>query len=243
MGFAIQLGFLRYPGRAWTPDESMPAPMLRFIADQVGVSTGRLAGYAARDETRREHLAELLATFGWRTFGLREHREMSTWLLTLARGTDRGLALVKALLEELRQRRILAPALSVLDRLASAVRHRARREAYRALTVDLSPEQRVRLDELLTPYPDSRLTHLGWLRQAGGAPNPANILKGIGRLTVLRNLGIPGDWALRVHQNRLAANGPRRGQHGRRAPPGIRRRTAARDVGGGGPGHDGDAHR
>jgi hypothetical protein len=128
---------------------------------------------------------------------------MSAWLLTLARGTDRGLVLVKALLEELRRRRILAPALSVLDRLASAVRHRARREAYRALTVDLSPGQRVRLDELLTSYPDSRLMHLGWLRQAGGAPNPANILKGIGRLAVLRALGIPVDWARRVHQNRL----------------------------------------
>jgi hypothetical protein len=204
LGFAVQLAFLRYPSRSWGPDESVPAPMLRFIADQVGVGPEWLAGYAARDETRKEHLAELLAVFGWRTFGLPEHREMSTWLIALARNTDRGLALIKALLDELRRRRILAPALSVLDRLASAVRHRARREAYRALTVDLSPGQRVRLDELLTPYSDSRLTHLGWLRQAGGAPNPANILKGIGRLTVLRNLCIPGDWALRVHQNRLA---------------------------------------
>src|SRR4051812_5530330 len=178
--------------------------MLRFIAGQLGISPDRMAEYATRDETRREHLAELLAVFGWRTFGLQEHREVSAWLLALARGTDRGLALVRALLEELRRRRILAPALSVLDRLASAVRHRARREAYRALTVDLSPGQRVRLDELLTPYPDSRLTHLGWLRQAGGAPNPANILKGIERLAVLRGLGIPTDRASRVHQNRLA---------------------------------------
>ena len=204
MGFATQLCFLRYPGRAWTPAESIPEPMLGYVAGQLGVTPDDLAGYASRDQTRREHLARLVATFGWRTFGLREHRELSAWLLTLARGMDRGLALVKALLEELRRRRILAPALSVLDRLASAVRHRARRQAYRALTVDLSPEQCVRLDELLTPYPDSRLTHLGWLRQASGAPNPANILKGIGRLTVLRNLGIPGDWALRIHQNRLA---------------------------------------
>jgi len=203
LGFAVQLGFLRHPGRAWTPAESIPEPMLGYLAGQLGVTPGDFAGYASRDQTRREHLARLVATFGWRTFGLREHREVSAWLLTLARGTDRGLVLVRALLEELRRRRILAPALSVLDRLASAVRHRARREAYRALTVDLSPGQRVRLDELLTPYPDSRLTHLGWLRQAGGAPNPANILKGIGRLTVLRDLGIPGDWARRVHQNRL----------------------------------------
>ncbi|MBV8220467.1 MAG: Tn3 family transposase, partial [Solirubrobacterales bacterium] len=204
LGFAIQLGFLRHPGRAWTPEESVPAPMLRFIAGQVGIAPDRMAEYAARDETRREHLAELLAEFGWRTFGLVEHREMSAWLLTLARGTDRGHALVKALLEELRQRRILAPALSVLDRLASAVRHRARREAYRALTLDLSHEQRTRLDDLLAPYPDSKLTHLGWLRQAGGAPNPANIPKGIERLAVLRGSGIPTDWASRVHQNRLA---------------------------------------
>jgi TnpA family transposase len=41
LGFAIQLGFLRYPGRAWTPSESVPAPMLRFIADQVDVSPDR----------------------------------------------------------------------------------------------------------------------------------------------------------------------------------------------------------
>ena len=81
-----------------------------------------MAEYAAHDETRREHLAELIATFDWRTFGLREHREVSAWLLTLARGMDRGLALVRALLEELRQRHILAPAMSVIDRLASAVR-------------------------------------------------------------------------------------------------------------------------
>lgn len=203
LGFALQFGFLRYPGRAWTPDESVPIPMLRFIADQVGISPDRMAEYAARDETRREHLAELLAVFGWRTFGQPEHREMSAWLITLACGTDRGLVLVKALLEELRQRRILAPTLSVLDRLASAVRHRARREAYRALTADLSPEQRIRLDELLAPYPDSKLTHLGRLRQSGGAPNPANILRAVERLAVLRKLGIPADWASRVHQNRL----------------------------------------
>ena len=67
-----------------------------IIAGQLGVTPDDFAGYASRDQTRREHLARLVATFGWRTFGLQEHREVSAWLLTLARGTDRGLALVKA---------------------------------------------------------------------------------------------------------------------------------------------------
>src|SRR5580704_15659380 len=100
LGFAVQLGLLRYPGRAWTPLESVPLPLLQFIAAQVGVSPGRLTEYGTRDETRREHLAKLLTTFGWRTFGVREHREASTWLMKLARSTDQGLVLVRELMDE-----------------------------------------------------------------------------------------------------------------------------------------------
>ena len=36
LGVAVQLCFLRHPGRAWAPEETMPAAMLRFIAQQVG---------------------------------------------------------------------------------------------------------------------------------------------------------------------------------------------------------------
>src|SRR3954463_3345309 len=37
LGFAVQLGFLRYPGRAWVPGDSLADPMLRFIAGQVDI--------------------------------------------------------------------------------------------------------------------------------------------------------------------------------------------------------------
>jgi hypothetical protein len=65
----------------------------------IGVSPDRLAEYGTRDETRREHLAKLLTTFGWRTFGVGEHREASTWLMKLARSTDQGFVLVRELME------------------------------------------------------------------------------------------------------------------------------------------------
>ena len=32
LGVAVQLCFLRHPGRAWTPEETLPAAMLQFIA-------------------------------------------------------------------------------------------------------------------------------------------------------------------------------------------------------------------
>jgi hypothetical protein len=48
--------------------------MLRFIASQVGAKTEDFAAYADRDETRREHRAELVHEFGFATFGVGEYR-------------------------------------------------------------------------------------------------------------------------------------------------------------------------
>jgi TnpA family transposase len=203
IGVAMQLCFLRHPGRMWLPEEEIPAPVLRFIARQVGADPFDLLGYAARDQTRREHFAALLNEYGWQAFGLHEYRQLSAWLTEQARSTDQGMALVALLIAETRRRRIVVPTLSVLERLTLAARARARSQAYRALTVDLNSEQRAGLDGLLEVRGDSRQTQLGWLRQAVGAPNPNNILACIERLRFIRTLGIPLDWARRLHQNRL----------------------------------------
>jgi hypothetical protein len=120
-----------------------------------------------------------------------------------ARSTDQGMALVVLLIGELRHRRIIVPVLPVLERLTIAARARARREAYRVLSSDLTSQQKERLEGLLEVRGESRQTWLGWLRQAIGAPNPNNILACIERLKFVRQLGIPTEWARRVHQNRL----------------------------------------
>src|SRR3954464_2765641 len=97
LGVAVQLCFLRHPGRAWTPEETVPVPMLRFLAGQLGVPPSAPAGYARTDQTRRRHFVELLNEYGWRNFGVPEYRELSHWLRDQARGTDQGLALVTIL--------------------------------------------------------------------------------------------------------------------------------------------------
>ena len=43
--------------------------MLRYIASQIEVTTNNFETYADRDETRREHLADLLVELGLRTLG------------------------------------------------------------------------------------------------------------------------------------------------------------------------------
>ncbi len=58
-GFALQLCVLRYPGRVLAPGELIPAEVIEFIGAQLGLGADDLVDYAAREETRHEHLAEL----------------------------------------------------------------------------------------------------------------------------------------------------------------------------------------
>jgi hypothetical protein len=43
--------------------------LLRYIASQIEVTTNNFESYADRDETRREHLADLLVELRLRTLG------------------------------------------------------------------------------------------------------------------------------------------------------------------------------
>ena len=64
LGLALQLCALRYLGFV-PPDLSVaPLPAVRFVADQLEVSPKALQGYACREQTRREHRAEILQHLG-----------------------------------------------------------------------------------------------------------------------------------------------------------------------------------
>jgi TnpA family transposase len=77
LGLAVQLALLRYPGRALRPNETPPAELLAFLAQQLGLSASAWARYAERDETRREHLAEL-QTRAKKTVWILKSFELST---------------------------------------------------------------------------------------------------------------------------------------------------------------------
>lgn len=125
LGFAVQLCLLRYPGRPLRPGEIVPRNIVEFIASQVGANPDTFDDYAkGRDTTRREHVAEIIRTFGFQTFDRQAYRDLSRWLLPVAEGTDSGEALIGALLEEMRRREIVAPALYALERLAWETRRR-----------------------------------------------------------------------------------------------------------------------
>lgn len=203
LGFSVQLAYLRYPGRAWNPEEQIPQNILTYLAHQIDEPPEVLADYATRDTTRREHLVELQRRFGFRSFSLRFYRDLSHWLMPIAMGTDEGMVLVEALIEELRTRRIIAPALSTLERLAWETRRRAQHQVFTALTASLSETQTQQLDSLLVVPTGERRTSLVWLREPPGPAKAASFLKVIERLRFIRALGLDPTLSRQIHANRL----------------------------------------
>jgi TnpA family transposase len=204
LGFAVQLCYLRFPGRPLRADEQVPEPVLAYIAAHLGLDPAVMRDYAQeRDTTRREHLGEIQRTFGFCPFDAQSYRALAVWLLPTALGTDSGVALVTALVEEMRGRKVVAPALYLIERLAWETRRRAQRQVSQRLTTGIMPPDHARLDALLTVAPGRRQTPLVWLRQPPGKPSPPTILALIERLTVIRVLGLDHTLARQVHQNRL----------------------------------------
>ncbi len=142
LGLAVQLALLRYPGRALLPGETPPTELLTFVARQLGLSAGVWTSYAGRDETRREHLAELQLHFGLRSFGIGHYRSLATWLMPTALQTNHGVVLVRAAIEVLRRRSVVVPRLAVLERLCAEVIVRSERQMFETLTTSLSDGQR-----------------------------------------------------------------------------------------------------
>ena len=73
LGFAVQLAYLRHPGRAIGAGEVPPGEVLAFIAQQLGLAATSFTDCGRRDQTRREHLRELEVALGLRAFGLRNY--------------------------------------------------------------------------------------------------------------------------------------------------------------------------
>ena len=118
-GFALQLCVLRYPGRVLAPGELIPAEVVEFIGAQLGLGADDLVDYASREETRHEHLAELRALYGFRTFSGRGARELKDWLFREAELAVSNEDIARSFVTECRRTRTVLPATSTIERLCA----------------------------------------------------------------------------------------------------------------------------
>ncbi|HYZ41806.1 MAG TPA: Tn3 family transposase, partial [Stellaceae bacterium] len=182
--------YLRYPGRVLAAGELPPAPMVAFVARQLGVSKGAFAAYGRRDETRRKHLAELMHALGFKAFSQTASRALIAQLVPAAQVDPRPGRLATMAVDELRGRKILLPSARVLELVVQQARARAERISHRAIIGGISDQQRCALDQLLQRRPGTPFTSLAWLRAAPQSPAARNLLALIERVQHVRIFGL-----------------------------------------------------
>ncbi len=167
----MQLCYLRYPGFALPTDAGHPSPLLDIVGRQLRIEPDIWPQYAQRPETRREHLLELQAWLKLTPFTVTDYRHFVHQLADLAQQTDRGIVLAEALIELLRQQRIiLRPSRSSSAWQRGADTRHA--PVYEALTAPLGDFHRRALDGLLAIREGTKGSGLIWLRQPPGPAKP-----------------------------------------------------------------------
>nr|WP_313709581.1 Tn3 family transposase [Brucella intermedia] len=201
LGFAIQLALVRDLGRLLRIGEVPPQAVVSVVADQLGIDPAVFEFYAQRDETRREHAREIVSALELQPVRTSDYRELITAAAREAAATEQGAPIAKAVIEALKERKLLVPMPELLIRLALAGRAAARRQAYRELIRDLEQPSIEALDQLLAERAGDR-SHLGWIAEAPEGAKLKNLKGLIARLEVLRSAAIPDDRRKTIHANR-----------------------------------------
>ncbi len=203
LGVALQLCVLRYPGRTLTELPDIPATMIVYVAEQIGVSPEAYARYGYRQSTLYEHLAYIREHYGYRAYDWSAILQVARHLLPLALENDNSLALVEAALAFMRHHLIIAPGITTTESLVWRVQQVARRQVYKRLTDGLTPKQMTALDELLQGDKGiTGLTRLTWLRRPPGKPSSESLYHLLDRLDFLISLNLPHP-PVTVHPHRI----------------------------------------
>jgi TnpA family transposase len=204
LGFAVQLALMRDLGRPLRPDEALPGTVVEAVADQLGVEPAVFELYARRDGTRREHAGEIAALLELRAMRQVDYRASIRAVAACAAGTDKGEPIARAVIDDLKERRITVPPPTLVERLALAGRAWARRQSHRDLIRDLADEARIGLEDLLTKHAEDGRTLHGWIGEVPEGPKLKNLMGVVARLQVLRRIGINDERRRTVHANRYA---------------------------------------
>ncbi|MCC5468645.1 Tn3 family transposase [Pelosinus baikalensis] len=190
LGFAIQLGTLRFLGTFLSDPTEVPVNVYQYVAKQLNIDIGDLACY--RDgESRWDHTSEICKAFGYTYFNDQPiHWKLVRWLYTRAwLSTERPSILFDITTARCVDQKIILPGVTILERLISQVRDRANLMLWKKLSHLPNSEQRNRLENILKPDSQHRQSVLDLLRRSPTNPSVSGLLKAIERLKVIRSLG------------------------------------------------------
>ncbi len=207
LGFAVQLGTVRFLGTFLPDPTHVPANVATYVANQLGLHEATcLAQYHSRD-THWDHAIEIQRQYGYRDFhDPSEIFRLVRWLYTRAwLSAERPSVLFDLATARLVERKVLLPGVTVLERLVARVRDRAAIRLWHLLAVLPNADQQAKLEALLEIPDGARSSHLDRLRRAPSRISGPALVAALHRLEEIREIGI-GDLPLNhIPPNRLRA--------------------------------------
>ena len=208
LGFAVQLGTVRYLGTFLTDPLDVPAPVLLTLARQLRIqlSGGTVTAYGS-DIQRQRHATEIRANYGYiditeRQVGFR----LTRWLYALCwTGTDRPSVLFERACIWLMTHKVLLPGCSTLEHFVAHLRSRVEERFWRSLGRGVSDLQQERLESLLTLPDGSRTSLLDKLHTGPVMVSSLSLVHALRRLHSVRELGIKLPTVARIPAKRIAA--------------------------------------
>ncbi|WP_018588449.1 DUF4158 domain-containing protein [Salinispora arenicola] len=189
LGYAVQLGTVRFLGTFLDNPEDAPAEVVEYIADQLGHSPSVLAGYGT-ERTRWDHQNATKDAYGYRDLKGDAWWKLARWLWDRCwSGNERSIALFDLATLHMVENTVLLPGATVLERIVTSIREHTNRKTWRTLAPQPDAAQRAALTALL-PVEDSRRTYnLDRLRRSPRDITGPGAGKAIDRFIELHKLG------------------------------------------------------
>lgn len=193
LGLAIQVGIVRFLGTFLSEAQwnTVPAEVIRYVAAQLDLQPGLWSEYLRHRQTVFDHQAIIRQHYGYREFNHQAERFVTLrWLYTRVwLHAESPSRLFDLLVMHLRERQVLLPGISTLERCVNRVRDQVARRIWARLDRQLTEAQRTKLQGLVASQ-NREQTLLDRLRHGPVVISPMALKEALLRVKELRKAGV-----------------------------------------------------
>lgn len=190
LGFAVQLGTVRFLGTFLTDLDEIPSSVISNVAKQINVEAEAFVNYGKRSQ--RRHKQVICQLYGYQNFHqsplpfiLMRQIYSRAWLTQ-----EKYLALFDFATSWLVHHQVLLPGATVLERWLARIINRAELRVWNRISETINETQRKQFESLLEVDEGSRFSKLELLRRSANRYSSPAIKESLERLAQIRSIGV-----------------------------------------------------
>lgn len=229
LGFAVMLRFFAGEGHFPYDKHDIPAEVLRYVGEQVGIEAEGWLRYDWSGRTIKYHRAQVRDFFGFREATVEDGEEIAEWLAEHVLPHEQAMERVReAFYGKCWLMKVEPPTEGRIERLLSSAVRRFEERFCEQVSTGLPEDVVLKMDALLAisesedglVSEDPALSHrrrsvLGWIKSDPGRVSLESVLDEIQKLRRVRELGLPQDLfsgvspkVVRTYRDRAATEAP-----------------------------------